>query len=200
MKLGIFGGTFNPIHNGHIDIGLKIYNKLSLNKVLFMPNKIPPHKKFEEILSDKIRLSMLKEALKEYDFFDVEEYELNKNEISYTYESLEHLSKIYKDDELFFIIGSDSFLNFDSWKKIERIFKSANVVVYLRNDYHKERVFEIKENYKKLYNGKIHLVIDDIINISSTKIRDAILNGDNINNLVPKGVYEYIVSKNLYGE
>ena len=123
MKFGIFGGTFNPIHNGHINIALKIYDKFSLDKILFMPNKIPPHKNIKNVLDEKIRLDMINIAIKNYEFLDIEDYELKKDNISYTYESLEYLDRIYKGIELFFIIGSDSFLNFDKWQKIERIFR-----------------------------------------------------------------------------
>ena len=200
MKFGIFGGTFNPIHNGHINIALKIYDKFSLDKILFMPNKIPPHKNIKNVLDEKIRLDMINIAIKNYEFLDVEDYELKKDNISYTYESLEYLDRIYKGIELFFIIGSDSFLNFDKWQKIERIFRSSNIVVYLRKEAHKDRIIKIKERYEELYKGKIYLFFDKIIDISSTEIREKIFNGDDISNLVPKCVYEYIISKGLYRE
>lgn len=200
MKFGIFGGTFNPIHNGHINIALKIYDKFSLDKILFMPNKIPPHKNIKNVLDEKIRLDMINIAIKNYEFLDIEDYELKKDNISYTYESLEYLDRIYKGIELFFIIGSDSFLNFDKWQKIERIFRSSNIVVYLRDEAHKDRIIKIKERYEELYKGKIYLFFDKIIDISSTEIREKISNGDDISNLVPKCVYEYIISKGLYRE
>ena len=88
-----------------------------------MPNKIPPHKNIKNVLDEKIRLDMINIAIKNYEFLDIEDYELKKDNISYTYESLEYLDRIYKGIELFFIIGSDSFLNFDKWQKIERIFR-----------------------------------------------------------------------------
>ena len=200
MKFGIFGGTFNPIHNGHINIALKIYDKFSLDKILFMPNKIPPHKNIKNVLDEKIRLDMINIAIKNYEFLDIEDYELKKDNISYTYESLEYLDRIYKGIELFFIIGSDSFLNFDKWQKIERIFRSSNIVVYLREEAHKDRIIKIKERYEEFYKGKIYLFFDKIIDISSTEIREKIFNGDDISNLVPKCVYEYIISKELYRE
>ena len=200
MKFGIFGGTFNPIHNGHINIALKIYDKFSLDKILFMPNKIPPHKNIKNVLDEKIRLDMINIAIKNYEFLDIEDYELKKDNISYTYESLEYLDRIYKGIELFFIIGSDSFLNFDKWQKIERIFRSSNIVVYLREEAHKDTIIKIKERYEELYKGKIYLFFDKIIDISSTEIREKIFNGDDISNLVPKCVYEYIISKGLYRE
>ena len=198
MKLGIFGGTFNPIHNGHIGIALKIYELLSLDRVLFMPNKIPPHKDMKNILDEEVRIDMINIAIDRYDFFGIENYEIKKDGISYTYESLEYLDRIYKGDELFFIIGSDSFINFDKWQKINRIFRSANLVVYLRDHSHKDLIIDIKKRYEKIYKGSIFLCFDDIICISSTVVREKILRGENFKNLVPESLYQYIVSKNLY--
>lgn len=200
MKFGILGGTFNPIHNGHIAIALKIYEFLSLDKVLFMPNKIPPHKDTKYILNEKIRFDMVSIAVKEYGFFDIEEYELKKDNTSYTYESLEYLDRAYKGNQLFFIIGSDSFINFNKWQKIERIFRSCNVVVYLRDESHRELIINIKAHYEKIYKAKIFLFFDNVINISSTKVREKISNKEDVSNLIPKSVYEYITSKNLYME
>lgn len=200
MKFGIFGGTFNPIHNGHINIALKIYDKFSLDKILFMPNKIPPHKNIKNVLDEKIRLDIINIAIKNYGFFGIEDYELKKDNISYTYESLEYLDSTYKGIELFFIIGSDSFINFDKWQKIERIFRSSNIIVYLRDEAHRYSITKIKGRYEELYKGRIYLFFDKIIDISSTEIREKIFNGNDVSNLVPKCVYEYIISKRLYRE
>lgn len=116
MKIGVLGGTFNPIHNGHINIANKIYNEFKLEKVLFLLNKIPPHKNYIELLSDHVRLEMLRKAIKDYVYFDIEYYELKKDSISYTYESLEYLKNHFGYNELFFIIGSDNLINFESWR------------------------------------------------------------------------------------
>ncbi len=101
MKIGVLGGTFNPIHNGHINIANKIYNEFKLEKVLFLLNKIPPHKNYIELLSDHVRLEMLRKAIKDYVYFDIEYYELKKDSISYTYESLEYLKNHFGYNELF---------------------------------------------------------------------------------------------------
>lgn len=199
MKFGILGGTFNPIHNGHITVALKVCEVLKLDKVFLMPNKIPPHKNVDEILSEESRLHMVKLCTQEFDVLEVEEYELGRDKISYTYESLEYLNNIYKGNELFFIIGSDSFINFYKWKKIDKIFKNANIVVYLREKSDEEYLTEVKKHYEKIYNAKIFLfTFKNTIGISSTKIRDKVLKGEDISNLVPKCVNEYIIFKNLY--
>ncbi len=200
MRIGILGGTFNPIHNGHINIALNIREFLRLDRVFFMPNKIPPHKNNEEILSEENRLHMLNLALKDYVYFDVEKFELGKNGISYTYESLEYLREIYRGSKLFFIIGSDSFMDFHKWKEIKKIFNSSNIVVYLRKESHRENIIKLKEKYEKLYKGKIYLYFGDIIMVSSTEIRKRVLSGEKINHLVPKNVEEYILLNNLYLE
>lgn len=200
MKIGILGGTFNPIHNGHLNLAFKIYKFLSLDKVLFMPNKIPPHKNLKNVLNENIRTDMIRIAIKNYVFFDIEDYEIKKSGISYTYESLQYLFKLYKNSELFFIIGSDSFIDFHKWKKIEEIFKVSNIVVYLREDSHKHLMVETREKYKKIYNGNIFLYFDKIINISSTDIRNKLFNREDVSNLIPKDVYDYIISNGFYKE
>lgn len=200
MKIGILGGTFNPIHNGHIEIALKIQQKLGLYKVLFMPNKNPPHKDISFLEQDYNRVNMIKLAINNYNCFSIEEYELGKDSISYTCDSLEYLQCYYRDDELYFIVGSDSFLDFNKWKNIYKIFKTSSIVVYLREDFHKELVFFQKKNYEKLFNSKIHIFIDDIIKISSTDIRKKILNMEDIGEFLDSKVINYIKENNLYGE
>lgn len=200
MKIGILGGTFNPIHNGHLNIAFKIYKFLSLDKVLFMPNKIPPHKNLKNILNESIRFDMMRIALKKYEFFEIEDYELKKDGISYTYQSLEYLHKFYENDELFFIVGSDSFIDFDKWREIGRIFKISNIVVYLREDFHKHLIIKIREKYRKLYDGNIFLYFDKIIDISSTEIRKKLSNRGDVSDLIPKEVYEYIILNGFYKE
>lgn len=200
MKIGVLGGTFNPIHNGHINIANKIYNEFKLEKVLFLLNKIPPHKNYKGILSDDIRLEMLRKAIKDYRYFDIEYYELKKDSISYTYESLEYLKNYFRDSELFFIIGSDNFINFESWKGIDKIFKSAVIVVYLRLDVHLDHVLNLKRYYENIYNADIRIFSGGIINLSSTDIREKIIKNENIFGLVPDDVYDYIISEKLYLE
>lgn len=200
LKIGILGGTFNPIHNGHLNIAFKIYKFLSLDKVLFMPNKIPPHKNLKNVLNENIRLDMINIAIKNYNFFEVEKYELKKFGVSYTYESLKYLSGLYKNSELFFIIGSDSFISFDKWKEIGEIFKISNIVVYLREDHHRDLIIKIREKYRKLYNGNIFFCFDKIVDISSTDIREKLFNGVDVSNLVPESLYEYIILNGFYKE
>lgn len=200
LKIGVLGGTFNPVHNGHINIANKIYNKFKLDKVLFLLNKIPPHKDCKDILSDDVRLEMLKRAIKCYDYFDIEYYELKNNYVSYTYESLGYLKNYFANSELFFIIGSDNLIDFGNWKRIDRIFKSAVIVVYLRDNNHLELILDIRNYYKFTYDAHIEIFFEDIIDVSSTKVREKIINGEDISKLVPNGVYDYIISKKLYLE
>lgn len=198
LKIGILGGTFNPIHNGHVYIACKIYRDLNLDKVLFMVNNVPPHKDSSYILSSDIRLNMVNIAIKDYEDFYVEDYEVRKEGTSYTYESLEHLKSCYPKGQLFFIIGSDSFIDFYKWRNIESIFKNAIVVVYLREDSHRNKIKKLKEQYKYLYNASIEIIECDIIHISSTDIRDMVKEGCDISSLVDKDVYNYIIKNHLY--
>ncbi len=199
LKFGILGGTFNPIHNGHITVALKVRELLNLDKIFLMPNKIPPHKNLDEVLKEEMRLNMIELCANEFEFLDVEKCELKKQKVSYTYESLEYLDRIHKGDELFFIIGSDSFLNFNEWQKIDRIFRSSNVVVYLRDLEHEKRIIEMKKYYEDVYDAKIFsFMLSNTFGISSTKIRKMVSEGKDVSSLVPKCVNEYIIFENLY--
>ncbi len=196
MRIGILGGTFNPIHRGHIELSTKVYEKFSLDKILFMINKIPPHK--DMVLNETDRLNLLKLSLRDYKHFSIEECELKKGGISYTYESLRYLKEIYKEDEIYLIIGSDSFINFHTWKNIESILKDASLIVYMRSYEDIAKCEELKEYYKKVYNGDINLLYDKIIDISSSLIRENITLNKDISPYVDSLVYSYIKDKNLY--
>ena len=142
---------------------------------------------------------MIELCANEFEFLDVEKCELKKQKVSYTYESLEYLDRIHKGDELFFIIGSDSFLNFNEWQKIDRIFRSSNVVVYLRDLEHEKRIIEMKKYYEDVYDAKIFsFMLSNTFGISSTKIRKMVSEGKDVSSLVPKCVNEYIIFENLY--
>ena len=167
-KIGIMGGTFNPPHLGHIKMAQSAFEKLSLDKVLFMTGGNPPHKDGVSMLKADIRHSMVLESIKGIEGFFASEYEVTKKEYSYTADTLEYLKKKNPCDEFFFILGADSLDYIERWYKPEKIFELSKVVVFKREGYDclkKEREISGK------FGADIIFLEDDVPDISSTKIR-----------------------------
>ena len=183
MKIGLFGGAFNPIHNGHIQVAENAIKKAGLDKVIFIPTGNAPHKKETEI-SRKDRLNMLLLALEDRENMIVSDYELKKETVSYSADTAEYFKKLYPQDELFFIIGDDSYNQLDSWREPERITKVSTMLVFPREGAFVE---------------KPAILIDmEKVEISSSQIRDKIKFGKDFRNLLPKKVFDYIIKGNLY--
>lgn len=195
-KIGIIGGTFNPIHLAHLYIAYEAKCQLNLDKVIFMPAGSPPHKKNEDILEASLRYKMVQEAIKNYEDFEISNYEIEKEGFSYTYETLENFKS--KDNILYFITGADCLINIEKWKSPDRIFKTSNLVVFNRPGYDKESLKLQKNEIEKKYNTSINFL--DIMNleISSSMIRSRIENGKRIDFFVPNTVLGFIRENNIY--
>lgn len=198
MKTGILGGTFNPIHNGHLYMAFEAKETLELDQIIFVPNYIPPHKEASNRNPEDV-LKMLELALKDYDDFIISTYELEKKGLSYTYETLEYFTKIYPHDELYFIIGEDSYVNFSLWKNPEKIISLAKLVVFQRQG------FELKESHAtravlEKQNRKPIVLDSMILEISSSDIRNRVVRNKQISYLVPAEVRDYINEHALYKE
>jgi nicotinate-nucleotide adenylyltransferase len=195
-KIGILGGTFNPVHNEHIMLAKSAVNELGLDKLIVMPTFISPHKG-EVALSPEHRLNMLRLAFGDFEKIEVSDYEIERQGKSYTYLTVEHFKNAFECD-LYFIVGGDMLVNFKTWRYPERILSACNLAVFGREeffaDFDKEREYFIKtfgkDFYKLNYFGK---------NASSTKIRVYSAFSLPLDGLVPKAVEEYICQNNLYG-
>ncbi len=184
-RLGIMGGTFDPIHNGHIKMAQNAMQEYHLQKVIFLTSGNPPHKKEQKILDAKIRHIMVKRAIKGIEGFEPCDWETTRQEYSYTLNTLLYFKELYPDDEIFFIIGGDSLRDFDKWYKPEEILKLCTILVYDRTG------GTIQSDFAKVIHG-------EKIEISSTKIRQMLKNGDDISHLVPNEVSQFIKRNNLY--
>jgi nicotinate-nucleotide adenylyltransferase len=196
MKIGIFGGAFNPVHNGHIALAENYLNSLSLDKILFIPTSVPPHKTSQGLVSGRDRLNMLQLAIGNDDKFEVTDIEFKREGKSYTYDTINELKKIYPNDDLFLIVGSDQFFNFNTWYRADDILNSVTVITASRelNEYNALLEFKAQNN-----NMKNTIVSNfNVVKVSSSEIREKIKNGENINDLVPKAVADYIKENNLY--
>lgn len=200
MKVGIIGGTFDPIHNAHLYIAYEAKEKLNLDKVIFMPAGIQPLKTDKKITSSKYRYEMVKEAIKDYESFEASDYEINKGGLSYTYETLEHFKNLDQNDniELFFITGADCLMNIEKWKEVKKILYLSNMVVFMRGGADMEKLLLQKDYIEKKYKASIIFLPLKELEISSTDIRNRISEGKKIDFFVPENVRKYINEKGLY--
>ena len=198
MKKAIFGGTFDPIHIGHVHIAYEALYNLHLDKILFMPAGNPPHKINKTITDAQIRYDLVKSAIEHETHFEISDYEINKKENSYTYETVELFSKLEHNIEWYFLIGVDSLMDLDNWKNVERIFNSCKLVAYNRAGFTMEEVLKQKHHIEQKFNKKIIFLNMPIIDISSTNIRNNIKEGKNVNYLLPCGVDGIIDRLQLY--
>jgi len=198
LKKAIFGGTFDPIHIGHIHIAYEALYNLHLDKIIFMPAGNPPHKKNKKITDAKIRYDLVKRAIESECHFEISDYEITKRESSYTYETVESFSELQPNIEWYFLVGVDSLMDLDKWKNVEIILNNCKLVVYNRAGYTAQEVFAQKCHLEKKFNKKIIYINMPIIDISSTGIRENIKAGRNVNYLLPRGVEEIIHERNLY--
>ncbi|MBZ9636137.1 nicotinate-nucleotide adenylyltransferase [Clostridium sp. FP1] len=198
LKKAIFGGTFDPIHIGHIHIAYEALYNLHLDKIIFMPAGNPPHKKNKKITNAQIRYDLVKRAIESEVDFEISDYEINKKENSYTYETVELFSRLQRNIEWYFLIGVDSLMELDKWKNVEKILNGCKIVVYNRAGFTAQEVAKKKLYIEQKFNKKIIYIDMPIINISSTHIRNNIKEGRQVNYLLPRGVEEIIHVNNLY--
>ena len=191
MKIGIFGGSFDPPHKGHISILEHCRNEFSLDRIIVVPTGEPPHK-------DSCRASALHRfnmCRLAFEGCEVSDYETKKTGYCYSADMLEHFKKMYENDELYFIIGGDSLDYIDKWYQPERIFRAADIIVA-------DRIGSDEDSAKKQvekFGGKVHIAHNAIVKISSTRIRKCIEEKLPFEQFVGEKVFGYILENNLYG-
>ncbi|MFR5876806.1 MAG: nicotinate (nicotinamide) nucleotide adenylyltransferase [Eubacterium sp.] len=195
-RIGIFGGAFNPVHNGHLSLAENYLDALSLNKVLFIPTSVPPHKTAEYLVSGKDRINMLKSAIAGNDNFEMTDIEFKREGKSYTFDTITQLKKIYQDDELFLIVGSDQFFSFNNWYRADDILSMVTVVTAAREDNEYKALLDYKMNNKNMKNTIVSNF--GVVEVSSSEIREKIKKGADISDLVPISVAYYIKENKLY--
>lgn len=198
-KIGIMGGTFDPIHIGHLILGEKAYEQMGLTKVLFMPAGNPPHKQNRTgRASDAQRVEMVKRAIEGNPHFQLSLKEMNADGYTYTYRTLETLKKENPDSDYYFIIGADSLYSFATWMEPERICRACTIVVATRDHLPIKELSEEMTFLSAQYGGQF-LRLDTLnIDISSAQIRDWICRGESIRYYVPEKVEAYIRTHQIY--
>lgn len=188
QRIGILGGTFNPIHIGHLVIAQMAYEKLKLDKVIFIPSNIPPHKDPRNVAEAEYRFSMVKKAIYGNPFFEVSDIELNREGKSYSIDTIKILRKQYpKNTKFYFLIGGDNIVSLDTWKSIDEL---LNFVIFIG----------ISRPNVKIVNPKIqvHYLDAPELHISSSVLRQRIAQKKTIKYLIPEQVIKYIEKNKLY--
>lgn len=201
IKLGIYGGTFNPPHNGHIYAAEKFIETCALDKLLIMPALIPPHKQVNDD-SPFARLEMTRLAFSNSPYYperlEVSDYEITNKQISYTYKTLEHFAN--NETELYFLCGTDMFVSLGTWKNPARIFELATIVLARRENDMSDtvRIREAIKSFNTLYQPRIIEINYTPIPISSTEVREAVAKFQSLTGMVPDNVAGYIRQHELY--
>ena len=195
MKIGILGGTFDPVHNAHIEIANQALKQFDLDKVFLMPTPNPPHKSKNFITDILHRMNMLNLAIDGMSGLEVSDFESASGKVTYTADTLKALARLYPDDELFFIIGSDSLATFTSWYKPAEILKYAKLLVARRGHETVEEMNRDVEAIEKKFNVEIGIIDIEPRDDSSSKIRH-----DLDLSTLPMTVQRYIAKNNLYVE
>ncbi|MBP0959791.1 MAG: nicotinate (nicotinamide) nucleotide adenylyltransferase [Oscillospiraceae bacterium] len=198
MKICFFGGTFNPVHNGHVRLLENTKEYFDFDKIIVIPTNIPPHKEVVFSVSDDDRLNMCKLA---FDCIaEVSDYEIVENTVSYTINTMYHFKEIYPNDEFYFLMGSDMLFMFEKWKNYKELISLISIIVASREDDEflaiEKKKLELEED-----GAKIYIVKADPYIISSSEIRNKIKSGEkDFSCYLPERVVKYILDKKLYLE
>ena len=196
MRIGIFGGAFNPVHNGHLNLAECYRKSLSLDKILFVPTSVPPHKSADGLIDGAHRIQMLKAAVEGKKYFEISDIEFWRGGKSYSFDTIKTLQSVYPSDKFYLIVGSDQYLSFESWFRADTILKMVTLCTAARGHNEYEKMQAYKEQNPNLKNSIISQF--EVLEISSTDIRNRVKNGESIEGLVPRAVEEYIRENNLY--
>jgi len=198
-KVGILGGTFDPIHNGHLVLAKNAYDQLQLDEVLLLVSPDPPHKQDRVKTEFCHRFRMTELASEEYEALTPSDFETFLPAPSYSVHTLKALKSVYPDYDFYFIIGEDSLDAIECWYHPEQLFKLTKLAVAVRYEDDDARTIEEQSEYlHRKYGADIHILNADYVDISSTDIRRKVAEGKSITGLVPKKVEDYIWTEKLY--
>lgn len=199
-KVGIMGGTFDPIHIAHLQLAECAYEQYGLDEIRFIPAKYPPHKRDRQVLSESIRASMVKIAIAPNPHFTCSDIELNRVGYSYTSDTLSDLAAMEPNSRFYFIVGADSLNYMEEWHHPEEIFERAVILCANRDELPRERIDGKASFLREKFGADIRLIDLPALDISSHMIRDAVASGRSIRYYVTESVYDYITKHHLYRE
>ena len=197
-KTGIMGGTFNPVHNGHLLLAETAREFFGLDKVIFMPSGNPYMKKNAIIPDGNLRVQMLEHAVKENPYFRLSRMEVEREGPTYTCDTLVKLRELNPEEEYYFIMGADSLLTLESWKNPEIIFQNCVIAAAVRGKGTEDKIKKIADYLTESYQSDIRIMPSRYIDISSSEIRKRIKDGRSVRYMIPDSVIAYIEKEGLY--
>ena len=195
-KIGLFGGSFNPIHKGHINLLISVREKLGLDRIILIPSGTSPHKSSAEYAPACDRLEMCRMACEEYDGIEVSDYEIANDRKSYTVYTVRHFKALFPEDELYWLVGSDMLLCFESWFEYREILANVTLVAVTRTGEDSDQLSKMAEKLSE--HGRCVVVNAEAVVMSSSEIRKMIKNNDDLSCYLNGKVVKYIMSNKLY--
>ncbi len=197
-RIGLYGGTYAPPHLGHVHAAKTFLAQIPVDTLIIMPTGTPPHKTKAEGDTPEVRLEMCRAAFGDLPGVEVSDYEMQKRDVSFTVETLRHLTM--PDRQIYLLCGTDMFLTLDQWYQAADIFALAEIVCMARDDNKEEAIRQTGERYRKTYGKECIFLAGEPKELSSTEIRKAIQTGASLEKYVPKKVEEIIRRDGLYKE
>lgn len=199
-RVGLMGGTFDPIHIGHLMLAECAYDQFRLDRVLFLPSGNPPHKQERDGASDQDRLEMVRLAIADNPHFALDDEEMHREGYTYTKDTLRILNRLHPDTDFYFIIGADSLVSFDTWKDPEFIAQSCILVAAVRDQLDDATMQQKMEVLRQKFDADVRLLKTPDVEISSSFLRALRAQHRSIRYYVPENVLEYIQLHGLYQE
>lgn len=199
-KIGLFGGTFDPPHKGHMKLASEVLKEFSLDKIIFIPAGNPPHKTDKKKTDKNHRYEMVKIAImgQGRNCFSLSDFDIKNEEPNYSYLTIKHFKELYPDDEIFFIVGADSYRDFPLWKNYPDILCLCTFIVVNRQGIENDSYYE---KYKKIMPSHKALFLKDFsYDLSSTELREQLFSGNAKCEDLPDGVWDYIIKNKLYSK
>lgn len=197
-RLGVMGGTFDPIHNGHLVLAENARVEFELDDIIFIPTGNPPHKDKNKISFTNHRYEMVLLATNSNPCFNLSSMEMEQSNITYTVDTVEYIQNKYENIEIYFILGADSFCNIRMWKDYKKLLSLCNIIIAKRLDTDDNILNQKLDSFKQVYRDSIYILQAPLIDISSTDIRKRVKKGMTIKYLVPEAVELFIEKNNLY--
>lgn len=197
-KIGVLGGTFDPLHYGHLSIAKSALDEFELDEIFLMPAHVQPFKIGRNITEPVHRVNMVKLVAEEYEGFRTITKEAFNEEVSYTYKTLCDLKEEMGECRIYFVLGTDSFLSIERWYKAPELLRDFSIIVGERPGYKENEVLDLKKHLEEKYGADIGILNNRILEISSTEIKENIKQGKSIDHMVPAQVERYIRENGLY--
>ena len=196
-KIGIYGGTFDPIHRGHLSLAKSALEEMELDRLIFLPAYIQPFKKNFKYTKGEHRVNMIRAAISGYDKFEVSDHEIVKADVSYSYDTLSELKKTLHG-KIYFVMGDDTFVQLEKWYKGKELLKKYSFIVGSRPGMPEHITEEYIKRYKDIYSSDIYMINNKLVDISATELRKALKTGKDVDKYLVEPVTKYINENKLY--